>query len=101
MSARKSDVFLGGLAAALGVSVLLYIHSCLAAGDRASALEIRAALVKQYDLTDLCLFTDASYARNPVLTDFITPFQDHPMSLEHFPSGSILSPPARRNHGLP
>jgi hypothetical protein len=27
------------------------------------------------------------------MADFNTPFQDYPLSLEHFPSGSILSPP--------
>jgi hypothetical protein len=25
------------------------------------------------------------------------PFQDHPVSLEHFPSGSLLRPPSRLN----
>ena len=44
-------------------------------------------------LTDLCLFTEARYTRHPSMTDLNTPFQDHPMSLEHFPSGAIMAPP--------
>ena len=45
-------------------------------------------------LTDLCLFTDARYARHPSLADRHSPFQDYPLALEHFPSGSLISPPA-------
>jgi hypothetical protein len=51
-------------------------------------------MVNKYGLTDLCLFTDARYTRNPAMADFATPFQDHPSSMEHFPSGSIIGPPA-------
>jgi hypothetical protein len=28
------------------------------------------------------------------MTDLHTPFQDHPMALEHFPSGAIMAVPA-------
>jgi hypothetical protein len=51
-------------------------------------------LARTLELTDLCLFTEASYTRHPSQADFHTPFQDYPMSLEHFPSGSLFSPPA-------
>jgi hypothetical protein len=52
------------------------------------------ALVRAYDLTDPCLFTDARYTRHPSLADRHSPFQDYPLSLEHFPSGSLAPPPA-------
>ncbi|HEY5973527.1 MAG TPA: hypothetical protein VIU41_02175 [Geobacteraceae bacterium] len=61
----------------------------------------RRAMVKGLRLTDLCLFTDTRYARNPSLADRHTPFQDSPMSFEHYPSGSLLLPPPHlRAHGL-
>ena len=42
---------------------------------------------------DLALFTEARYTRHPSQADRFTPFQEHPASLEHFPSGSIAAPP--------
>lgn len=53
-----------------------------------------AALVRTLGLTDLCLFTEARYTRHPSQADLFTAFQDHPAALEHFPSGSLLTPPA-------
>jgi hypothetical protein len=57
-----------------------------------AALQERADMVRRLDLTDLCLFTEARYTRHPTQADLHAPFQDHPMSLEHFPSGSLLPP---------
>ena len=64
-------------------------------------IERTAALVKRLELTDLCLFTEASYTRHLALADRHTPFQDDPMSLEHFPSGSLAAAPdhLRTHHG--
>ena len=45
--------------------------------------------VEALRLTDLCLFTEARYTRNPSQADLNSAFQDHPFSLEHFPSGSF------------
>jgi hypothetical protein len=45
------------------------------------------------ELTDLCLFTDAQYTRHPAVAVLNTPFQDYPLSFEHFPSGSLSGPP--------
>ena len=62
----------------------------MVAGDaRISAM---SQMVRELELTDLCLFTEASYARNPSQTDMTTPFQDHPFAIEHFPAGSLLPP---------
>ncbi len=72
--------------------------------ERLSALPVlteEAAMVRRWGLTDLCLFTEARYTRHPSQADLHTAFQDHPFSLEHFPSGSIITPPAgiRRING--
>ena len=53
-----------------------------------------AALVAQLRLTDLALFTEARYTRHPSQADLHSAFQDHPLALEHFPTGSLIMPPA-------
>jgi hypothetical protein len=32
------------------------------------------------------------------MADRFAPFQDHPTALEHFPSGSLITPPSKRSH---
>jgi hypothetical protein len=54
----------------------------------------RDELVRTLKLTDLCLFTEARYTRHPAMADRFAPFQDHPMAMEHFPSGSLVTPPS-------
>ncbi len=61
---------------------------------RATAIEASAALVERLGLTDLALFTEARYTRHPTQADLHSAFQDHPLALEHFPTGSLLPPPA-------
>ncbi|HSM27533.1 MAG TPA: hypothetical protein VK855_05450 [Thioalkalivibrio sp.] len=51
------------------------------------------ALVRYLALSDLAVFTEARYARHPATTDRFVAFQNHPMTLEHFPSGALLRPP--------
>lgn len=58
-----------------------------------------AALTRDLGLTDLCLFTEASYTRHPTMADLATPFQSYPAALEHFPSGSLLQPPLHLSGG--
>ena len=55
--------------------------------------------VRSFQLSDLALFTEARYTRNPALADRHAPFQDHPFALEHFPSGSLVAPPVFRREG--
>ena len=71
---------------------LIFVHPLLQADQDQQTLVSRS-LVRQLKLTDLCLFTEARYTRNPTQADLHSPFQDYPMSFEHFPSGSFLSPP--------
>jgi len=52
------------------------------------------ALVEKLGLTDLALFTEARYTRHPTQADLHSALQDHPGAFDHFPSGSLLPPPA-------
>jgi hypothetical protein len=58
-------------------------------------------LVHALGITDLCLFTEARYTRHPTQADLHSAFQDHPLALEHFPSGSLISPPHRYKESGP
>jgi hypothetical protein len=82
----------------LTFNLLLLFSALLHAGherERLSrSIQAKEELVRSLSLTDLCLFTEARYTRHPALADLHTPFQDHPLSLEHFPSGSLIAPPA-------
>ncbi len=92
---RKSDrllllfVLLSGL---FLWSLIDATRSSLQGGD-----EIRQTrqLVGELGLTDPALFTEARYTRHLSQADLHSAFQDHPMALEHFPSGSLLLPPQR------
>ncbi len=46
-------------------------------------------LTETLGISDLCLATEARYTRHLTLSDGIAPFMDHPVALEHFPSGSF------------
>jgi hypothetical protein len=62
-----------------------------------------ADVVRTLELTDLCLFTEARYTRHLSQADVYSAFQDHPVSLEHFPTGSVAGPTTglwRRNGKL-
>jgi hypothetical protein len=61
---------------------------------RAESTATALALVERLGLTDLVLFTEARYTRHPSQADLQSAFQDHPGALEHFPTGSLLPPPA-------
>ncbi len=93
MTARYSTWFCLTTGAMLLMALLLVIH----AGVRTTAdrliLRETTDLVRSLELTDLCLFTEASYTRHLSLADLRTPFQEYPLSLEHFPSGSLAAPP--------
>ena len=73
--------------------MLMIVHAKMNEGTTEQSLIEKAALVKSLKLTDLCLFTEARYTRHMTQADLNTPFQDHPLSLEHFPSGSLTQPP--------
>ena len=91
--ARPSSVALGLLAAgvlAMGASLL---EVALADHVRGSGLQQTQTLTRQLGLTDPALMTEARYGRHLSQADRHTPFQDHPLAFDHFPTGSMLPPP--------
>ena len=91
---RKSTLFLWSTLAQAIVLGLLLAHAAVSENASQGSLAEKAELVKTLKLTDLCLFTEARYTRHLSQADLNTPFQDHPLSLDHFPSGSYTQPPA-------
>ncbi|MBN2034199.1 MAG: hypothetical protein JW836_13065 [Deltaproteobacteria bacterium] len=71
----------------------LFTHASYKQESDESLLQEKINLVQKFALTDLCLFTEASYTRHLSLADFHTAFQNSPLALEHFPSGSLVFHP--------
>jgi hypothetical protein len=90
---RRSTLFFLFIAGLALIMILLLIRVPAEQAGAAGGEAFREALVRDLMLTDLCLFTEARYTRNPAVTDFHSAFQDHPLSIEHFPSGALVSPP--------
>ena len=81
----------------IGCGVLLLmtmvLHAWQAPNHDQAGRALRRQLVRELHLTDLCLVTEARYTRHPAMADLHAPFQDHPLALEHFPSGALITPP--------
>ncbi len=80
---------------------LMLIHASWKQRAYLETLDNQKLLVRALKLTDLCLFTDARYVRHISQSDLHTPFQDHPGAREHFPSGSLVAPPAHLSGKIP
>ncbi len=94
---RKSTLYITGMI--IGCCALIYMlsfHTMGSAKRLGEAMHKKSELVEVLQLTDLCLFTEARYTRHISQSDLFAPFQDHPISFEHFPSGSLTLPPQRR-----
>jgi len=91
---RKSTLVLIYLTLNIVLLFLMFAHASYQRKADAGILAEKMSMVRRLGLTDLCLFTEASYTRHLSQADLHTPFQDSPMSLEHFPSGSLVMPPA-------
>jgi len=90
---RKSDIFWRFILVNLALLGLVFIHAAANTQDHLSRLKHLGEMVEQLKLTDLCLTTEAPHTRNPSQADWHTPFQTHPLALEHFPSGAVVGPP--------
>jgi hypothetical protein len=90
---RKSSLFLIYVAINVILVFLMFAHASIRRRDNVELLREKKEMVETIGLADLCLFTEASYTRHLSQADFHTAFQDSPMSLEHFPSGSLVGPP--------
>ena len=90
---RKSDVFFSLLCFGILLVYLMLADTAISQRLDRQLIQERRAIVKALALTDLCLTTEARYTRHPSMADLHTPFQDHPLSLDHFPSGALMVPP--------
>jgi hypothetical protein len=77
-------------AAAAGI----FAHAGMSTAIHRPRLDANLALVERLGLTDLSLFTEARYTRHPSQADLHSALQDHPGAFDHFPTGSLLPPPA-------
>jgi len=85
---RRSLQFLLFTAASLTLFLMLPLHARHAQQHPV----VEMAQVRNLHVTDLCLATEARYTRHPAMADRHAPFQEHPLALEHFPSGSLILP---------
>ncbi len=93
MMVRKSGFALTALATGSGLLVAVFLHAAIGRRTMITQQGERATLVRQLGLSDLALFTEARYTRHPSQADLFSAFQDHPVSLDHFPTGSLIGPP--------
>ncbi len=91
---RRTTLAFGLIGAGAALLGLEAVHAALSARADTARLARNAELVHRIGLTDLALFTEARYTRNPALADLHTPFQDNPVTFEHFPSGTFAPRPA-------
>ncbi|MCF8062944.1 MAG: hypothetical protein K9M82_10545 [Deltaproteobacteria bacterium] len=91
---RKSAVFAAFFsAAAAALAGLLLVHPIYVRSAFEERLEKHRSVTRTLGLTDPCLFTEARYTRHLSQADLHSAFQDHPLAMEHFPSGSMVLPP--------
>jgi len=92
MLKRHSSRFFLFIALQLALVCIMAVHAVERKAAARPLLLEKQALIKTLELTDLCLFTEARYTRHPAMADLHAPFQDGPLSFEHFPSGSLMPP---------
>ncbi|MEG3638013.1 hypothetical protein [Magnetococcus sp. PR-3] len=90
---RPAQVVMAILLILLLAWVGMFVHLNWVRADHQQRVLANGAWVKKLQLTDLSLFTEARYTRHPTMADRHSAFQDHPLSLEHFPTGSLVAPP--------
>jgi hypothetical protein len=93
---RKSTAFFLFTLGNVILLALLLGSGRTGSGEAVAMREASRTMVQKLQLTDLCLFTEARYTRHPSMADLHSAFQDHPLALEHFPSGSLTTPPRFR-----
>jgi len=90
---RISDRFLLLLGLLTGLFLLTLLDAAAPHPEAEARRQASRQLVARLQLTDPALFTEARYTRHLSQADRHAAFQDHPMAIEHFPSGSLLPPP--------
>lgn len=93
--------------ALLGCEIVAALVLAVAgAGERLEArgdVAVEAELVAILQLTDLTLWSAASYCRHPSQADVFSAHSEHPGAPDHFPAGSMVAPPiaVRARSGWP
>ncbi len=90
---KKTNLFLFYISACVSLMFMLSIYSAYKINADMPLIQKKSDIVKKLYLTDLCLSTETGYTRHPSQADIFSPFQHHPGSIEHFPSGSIIHAP--------
>ncbi len=90
---RRSHAFFLFIAFCLIVITALYVRSERAVSAFTPTARDLAEIASALKLTDVSFSNDARYTRHPSQTDLFSAFQDYPGSFEHFPSGSVVTPP--------
>jgi len=93
---RKSTAFFLFTVGNVILLAILLLDGRYRSGEAGAMQEASRVMVQKLQLTDLCLFTEARYTRHPSVADLHSAFQDHPLALDHFPSGSLTTPPRFR-----
>ena len=99
MKMRRSTAFFGFIALLLSIASYCAVKSIGTMKKNTKVSFDNAKIMRNFGLTDLCIFTDASYTRHPAISGASAAFQDSPLSMEHFPSGSILNPYSHKANG--
>ena len=89
---RGATTFLLFSTVCLLIFFMLPVHARHAGLQAQTELKALMQPLRALQLTDLSLSTEARYTRHPAMADRHAPFQDHPLALEHFPSGSLILP---------
>ena len=94
LDADPGRAALGLLACQVAALVVLALLGGASQPPSSAAGVAHDELVRALALTDLALWSEASYCRHPSQTDLFAPFADHPAAFEHFPAGSLVPSPA-------
>jgi len=92
MSLRPSAPAFAALGLLAAAFVGCFVDADILRRQREPDVSATLALTTRLGLSDLALFTEARYTRHPAQADLHSAFQDHPLALEHFPSGSLIVP---------
>jgi hypothetical protein len=89
---RKADKFLLFVLVNTLLLTLMFVHATIRTEANLPCLQNEVKIINYLGITDLCLSTEAAYTRHPSQSDWHSPFQSHPLALEHFPTGAIVTP---------
>ena len=95
-SVRRERLRRGLLALFLAVEaaavLALAVAGALPAPSSADDHRAYEALVQELRLTGITLWSEASYCRQPALSELFTPHSFHPTSPDPLPAGSVVPP---------